>query len=427
MESNFLAKLVRRGDLGLIKEHGITAAHFIEPDAIKIFEYIIQQAEYNSGKSVAEATLRQVFPQFLLPDAPEELSFYIRQLSVAKDNRALIGAITTLRDIQQNNPENPELVKSEALSLIRGLELSSGTDYGISIVETAKEVNEEYDRLKEGSGLLGYPFPWPTLSDATLGIQNSDFNLIAGRPKRYKTWLLLVIADYLHSGQGLRTIVFTKELTESQMRTRIVVLRYRMDWRRYRKGDLTVEEEARLNAGIDEWGVQEDYRVIRISGTGDWAISEMEGHIERLKPDFIGVDGLQLFANSSEWNEMTKLSRSLKQMFSDYELASVCTTQRKQPPPGKKTVAAENSVAYADAFLQDCDNLITIERSDADAAVNQVVLELSASRNGSFVKFSVNTRVAFDFKEKRDLTNNADVFDDIYEKTLDKADSLVSA
>lgn len=425
MENDFIAKLVRTGDLSIVKKQGITSAHMIEPAAIKMFEYILKQAKHNSGRPVSEETLTKLFPEFIFPDTPDELSFYAQQLAVAKDNRSIIETITAARDLQQSHSDDPELVTSEILSLLKKVELTSITDYGLSIIDTADQVGVEYAKLAEGAGLLGYPYPWQVLSEATLGIQKGEFNLLAGRPKRYKTWLLIAITNFLHWSLGLRVLIFTKELTEEQMRTRIVTLGCQIDWAKYREGSLNDAEVVKLEEGLARWKVQEEYTVIRIRSSSSRAISEIEGYVEKFKPDFIGIDGLQLFANSGKWEEMTDLSRDLKQMFLEYNIASVCTTQQKQPPPGKKQIAAENRIAYTDAFFQDCDNLITIEKSEADAATRQVVLSLSASRNSDFVKFSVNTRPAYNFKQKRDLTHNKDGFDDIYEKSLEKADSLV--
>ncbi len=69
------------------------------------------------------------------------------------------------------------------------------------------------DRAKLTAGLTGIPCPWPTINDATGGIQPGDYWLIVGEPApRPRVWLnvlyglvvvgFVVLAVWLAVGRG---------------------------------------------------------------------------------------------------------------------------------------------------------------------------------------------------------------------------------
>lgn len=428
MELEYIACMVATGSLESLKKSGITVEDLIDPDAIKLLKYITDTARHNDGRPASKQTLAKVYPDIVLPEAFESAEFYAQAVMEQRDTRQIVQALLAARTMQQGGVLKPSELVDRIVEEFKSIEIKSRDLSGLSVVENAGSVLEDYNERAEGGGLVGAPYPWSALSEATHGMQKGEFNILAGRPKRFKTWLLLFTADFLHKELGFRVTIFTKELTEEQIMMRVVALRAGVDWDKFLAGKLNDAEYAKLEKQKAHWDVQEAYDVVRIRAVNGDAIMEMESYIEKLKPDFVAIDGLNLFANSWQWEEMTKLSRNLKQMFLNGDYVSLCTTQLKQPPQGKKKIVVdeENSIAYSDAFLQDCDNFMSIRKNSDDEAVRQVVISLPAARNNMGAKLSINTKPAFDFFQKRDLSKEQDDFDAVYEKEANRADKLVS-
>ena len=65
----------------------------------------------------------------------------------------------------------------------------------IDLTKTTHEAKSEYQRVKAGMGMLGIPWPWAKLNEATLGIQPEELIFLYARPKSLKD------ADDVHGTQ----------------------------------------------------------------------------------------------------------------------------------------------------------------------------------------------------------------------------------
>jgi hypothetical protein len=92
--------------------------------------------------------------------------------------------------------------------------------------------------LRDGSGMLGLPWPFPALNDRTPGIMPGNVIYFYGRHKSKKTWLMLVAALHFEA-LGHRVLFFTREMSIEELHWRLACLVLGMTLDDFNKGNIT--------------------------------------------------------------------------------------------------------------------------------------------------------------------------------------------
>ena len=256
-------------------------------------------------------------------------------------------------------------------------------------------------------------------------MQDGDYNVLFGRPKSMKTWVLLHCACHAYNYHNRRVLIYTREMTPDQIRDRCACLLLNIPYSAYRKGKLhefpcpsgrgTLEQ--RFFELVEEMGDDEkickletgyDKGLIITSDREDphgGGVNGLRQKIEDHEPDLICVDGMYLMRNDREnrrsvkWNDQYAISQDMRDVCLDTNRPLLVTTQGNREGKENYEEGTED-VAFADSVGMDCTTLIKIiKKRTEDPEVNELALLIKASREMNMVGFAINGCAAANFDQ----------------------------
>jgi replicative DNA helicase len=202
----------------------------------------------------------------------------------------------------------------------------------ISIKPILEENFEKLDALhkdKEKS-LRGVRTGFVDLDYKLSGMQNSDLLIIGGRPSMGKTSLVLNIAQYVSTKEGIPVGIFSLEMSKEQLVDRLLCAEAHIDSWKLRTGNLSDDDFSRIGhamASLSE-------APLFIEDSAGTTVLEMRAKARRLQSEhglgLIIVDYLQLMSGSkteSRVQEISEISRSLKGLARELNVPVVVLSQ----------------------------------------------------------------------------------------------------
>lgn len=200
---------------------------------------------------------------------PEEgdetnLSFLVEQLHQRAIYRALKYGTTKITEAIEADKQDEAV--SEVLRLAEHLKTRRFAQSALrSLSQVAPEVLEMYERTKRGE--TGIPYPWPTMTQMTMGLWPQTLTFFVARPGVGKTWTAVNIA--LNAWlQGHRVLFVSPELGRVELGERILSMHGRFPY-----GDM-------VQATLGDHGGEKKLRAL---------VDELV-HSERAQKDFIILD-----------------------------------------------------------------------------------------------------------------------------------------
>jgi len=196
-------------------------------------------------------------------------------------------------------------------------EVTAGLDQGEKEVwpwqDLALQEHAKLQKLKTCGGLLGVTSGYLDLDYRTLGFQNGDSIILAGRPGMGKTALGLNIC-YRAARSGVPTGFLSLEMAKEQLTQRLLSVIGRIDHHRLRKGALSPEEEHKLEEALQETNKLPLY-ILERSHLTPQTLRSCCRKLYRLGVRLVVLDYLQLMnvpGERSREQEIACISRSIK-------------------------------------------------------------------------------------------------------------------
>jgi replicative DNA helicase len=209
------------------------------------------------------------------------------------------------------------------------------------------------------------------LDRMTAGLQPGDLVVLAARPSMGKTAFALNIGEYVAVQEGLPVVVFSMEMSASQLALRMVGSLGRIDQQRLRTGALRDEEWTRLTESVGSLSKTSMF----IDETPALNPSELRARARRQarqcgRLGLIVVDYLQLMSGSSsnEENRATvigEISRGLKALAKELQCPVIALSQLNRSVESRTDKRPMMSdLRESGAIEQDADVIMFIYRDD---------------------------------------------------------------
>ena len=219
-------------------------------------------------------------------------------------------------------------------------------------------------------GLSGLPTGYRDLDRMTSGWQNSDLIIIAARPAMGKTAFVLSMAKNMAVDNNLPIAIFTLEMSNVQLIKRLISNVASLEGEKIKSGNLSLEEENRLNSRIRTvFGAP-----LYLDETPGLSISELRTKARRLVREkgvkMIMIDYLQLMNASgqkygSREQEVSTISRSLKALAKELNIPIIALSQLNRSTESredKRPVLSD--LRESGAIEQDADIVCFIHRPE---------------------------------------------------------------
>lgn len=363
---------------GLLPEHFFQDVHrtifsvILDLDAKGQPTDIVTVAERLKGIQGAE----DIGPGYLIElmeSAPvaQNLAFYAK---IVRDNASLRKLIsvcqTTISRATGYDGQVEEFldtIEKQVIDLFAEQDRQGGIAKADSVlIETIQELE---DRLAMAGKPTGVASGFKDLDQITGGFQKSDLILLAARPAMGKTALALNFATHA-AKSGIPTVVFSLEMSKTQLMLRLLAGESRVDSSRIRKGDLTDDELNRLHLaaknisgfplGIDE--------------TGGLSLIELRSRCRRWKKEqglgLVIIDYIQLMSSSGRKSdnrerEIAELSGGLKALAKELQVPVMALAQLNRGPDQRTDHRPKSSdLRESGSLEQDADQIFFVYRDE---------------------------------------------------------------
>lgn len=326
---------------------------------------------------------------------------------------------TQIEDIYEDEitvMEQPEVSLAATISRLTSLQATIQRDTGSDISETIDESWDRYKHRKENKGALGLPWPWAPLQRETNGAQSGSYNLIYARPKQQKTFVLLKCIKHWVKYCKRKVLLITREMSKEQLQDRLFCLWAEVEYRLFRNGSLTLQEEEKLLRAKAEIKRTGKVIVETVETYGAEAASEVSALADQYgleEDDVVAVDGIDWFALEERWESLRAFSKGIKKLAlggkvngqTRRALILIATGQGNQKFTKDQNADAGKEMSGGDGAIRDCDLALKLQfnRDEKD-----VTIDIAAIREGDSVRFVINAIPCVDYSLKYSTDPDAD-------------------
>ena len=276
------------------------------------------------------------------------------------------------------------------------------TDDALATVDRAESIvydHAQFERLellsKEKSEVTGLATGFDDLDRLTAGLQRQNLVIIAARPSMGKSGLALGISEYVAIDKRKPVLLFSLEMSKSEIVNRMLSSQARIDSARLRTGRL---EDVHWRALGEALGRMSD-APLYIDDTPSITMLEIRAKARRLKQrvglELVVVDYLQLMSSNKRTenrvNEVAEFSRGLKMLAKELDVPVIALSQLSRQPESRTDKRPMLSdLRESGSIEQDADIVSFIYRDevyDADSPDKGIAeLIVAKHRNGAVGK-----------------------------------------
>jgi len=249
--------------------------------------------------------------------------------------------------------------------------------------------------MKKGE-LTGVSSGFKDLDQLTFGFQKQEMIVLAARPSMGKTSLALNMAEAAampKKGTPVTTLVFSLEMSSSQLALRMLCARAKVNMKLLRDGLLSKngEEQQNLLKAADEFSKSAIY----IDDSSHLTIMELRAKARRLHSrhplGFIVVDYLQLLSPTDpkvpREQQVAEMSRGLKALAKELDVPVLVLSQLNRAAEKENRSPKLSDLRESGSIEQDADVVLMLARpKDADekfqVAADSAELIVAKQRNG---------------------------------------------
>ena len=358
----FLSQVILDQDMMAAVNAGITSEFFRDERYRQVYEFLTDHwTRY--GTPADEDVVHSAFPTLKWKPQRQPIGYLIEQMRLDRKFVVITQGMTAAAEfIPDERPDEMMGALQEAMIQAR-LETSNSLD--LDFTQSRLAIEELLMERMQNPGLLrGITTGFDGINFVTGGFQPEQFVVLLGTPKSFKSATLLAMALAAHREAAVPLFIGF-EMSNVEQTDRLVSLLSGVSLTRIMRGTLTQREFEAVSRALK---TVEEMRPFLFStdiqaGT---TVSGIQAKIMEYSPDVVFVDGAYLM-QSEQANvipgspqAMTDISRSLKRMAQSQRIP-VCVTTQASLSRSKGGLSL-NSAMYTQAWGQDCDVMLGVER-----------------------------------------------------------------
>lgn len=286
--------------------------------------------------------------------------------------RSLIDVAHEITEHAYDESGDTATVLDHAEKSIYAIGNASATHKFIPIGDKVDDAWERIETLsKNEGGIRGVPTGFPDLDSLTSGLHKSDLIILAARPSMGKTSLALDIARNAAVKHDVPVGIFSLEMSSEQLVDRMLSAESFINSWKMRTGAIRAEEDfSKIRDALETLSKAPIY----IDDKPAQNILSMRAVARRLKRErgigLIIVDYLQLMAptntkaSDSMVQQVTEISRSLKQLAREIEVPVIALSQLSRAVEQRGGKPRLSDLRDSGSIEQDADVVMFIHRED---------------------------------------------------------------
>jgi replicative DNA helicase len=329
---------------------------------------------------------------------PANARYYAEVVSRLATYRRLISAASKVAAVGYRAQEELAEALDEAEDAVFTVGQRKRRESIKPIQELMESTFEDLEKIAEGKMDTGVKTGFTDLDELTMGLQPSDLIIIAARPSMGKTSLALNIADHVAVEEGIPLVIFSLEMSASELTKRMLCSRARVNSQKLKSSFKDDDVWQRLSDAAGELTSAS----IFIDDNADIGIMELRSKIRRLTAQhdigLVIVDYIQLMASDrrleNRVQEIASISRGLKIMGRDFNIPIIAVSQLSREPEKHNRPPILSDLRESGAIEQDADLIFFIHREevrdrDNDEVRGRAKINLAKHRNGPTDSFEL--------------------------------------
>jgi len=367
-------------------QHLFASMETLNDKELPIDEEFLRKELTNKGKFDEVAML-----EVLSSNPITNTKAYVKEIKSYANKRNLITLATQIKKLTiEDDLDVTDVMDRVEQKLYEITQDSVSEDFKESkqiTVDTLKEI----ERLKElgNSKLIGVDTGFKNLNDKTSGFGKGDLVIIAARPAMGKTAVVLNMAlKAIERNEGVA--FFSLEMPAEQLMLRMLSAKTSIPLQALRVGNLRDDEWGRLTEAMDELGQKKLF----VDDGGYATIHHVRSKLRKLKSQhpeisMAIIDYLQLmsgdskFGNGGRQQEISEISRGLKQLARELEMPILALSQLNrglESRDNKRPMLSD--LRESGAIEQDADIILFVYRDDVYREAKEKEKEMKAKAEG---------------------------------------------
>ncbi len=298
--------------------------------------------------------------------------------------------------------EVDEMVDKAQAEVYAVTERRTSEDY-IQLSTLLPQALDEIDAIAKGIGVEGVRSGFKDLDALTHGFHPGNMIVLAARPAMGKSTLGLDIARHASIHNGLTSVIFSLEMSKSEITMRMLASEARVGLNNIRAGTLSDDEWSRLARRMGEISEAPMF----IDDSPNLSMMVIRAKARRLKQrhnlKIIVIDYLQLMSSGKKvenrQQEVSDFSRQLKLMAKELNIPVIAISQLNRSPEqrsDKKPMLSD--LRESGSIEQDADVVILLHRDDMYDQQNrsgEADLIVAKHRNGPTRTITISAQLHY--------------------------------
>ena len=368
----FLSKVILEEEIKEAVNAGITSSFFRDERYQRVYEFMLEHWSQH-GTAPDKEVLHQAFPAMTWKAQTQALSYLIERMR--QDRKLVVVSQALVASVDFMHEEKPDEIMdllAQALMTAR-LETSPARDIDVTkIWSTFEQVL--LDRMDNPGALRGISTGFEGIDFVTGGLQPEHFIVMFGTPKSFKSATLLAMALAAHEQAKVPLFVGFEMSSQDQL-DRLASLISGVGLSKIIRGSLSAKEYKHVQQAMRRIEAMRPF-LFSTDITAGSTVTSIQAKIIDYQPDVVFVDGAYLM--QSEMKDvlqgspqaLTDISRSLKRLAQSQKVP-ICVTTQATLTRSRGGLSLQSGM-YTQAWGQDCDILLGVERSRPEHPEEQV-------------------------------------------------------
>ena len=322
VEHKLIYRSIRR-----LRDHGN------EVDTVTLIESLTNDPDISSLSNFNQ----NEYIKKLASDTPGTANF-LSYTDIVKQTSSLRKLISTASDISSIAKESDSFeiegafseAENKLINLRDSIERKKGPVLAKDLIKPVYDNIE--DNLNSTTPLIGHSTGFRDLDKMTLGLQNGDLILVAGRPSMGKTAFgLSIAASFIEN--NIPSVFYSLEMSSRSVMYRIISILSKVELKRiFQAKELTDSDFEKIGKAV-ELIEKSNFFIDDTSALSPSEILSRSRKLKREQPELglIVIDYLQLMkadqSNPSRVNEISEISRATKALAKELDIPVIALSQ----------------------------------------------------------------------------------------------------
>lgn len=317
--------------------------------------------------------------------------------------RRLVEAGTKIAQLGYTTEGDVDDIVDQAQAEVYAVtERRASEDY-VQLATLLPQALDEIEAIQKGVGIEGVKTGFTDLDQLTHGLHPGNMIIIAARPAVGKSTLGLDIARHASIHEGKTSVIFSLEMSRSEITMRMLSAEARVGLNNIRAGALSDGEWSALARRMGEISAAPLF----IDDSPNLSMMEIRAKARRLKQrhdlKLIVIDYLQLMTSGkrveNRQQEVSEFSRQIKLMAKELDVPVVAISQLNRSPEqraDKKPMLSD--LRESGSIEQDADVVILLHREDMydkQSRPGEADLHVAKHRNGPTDTIKLSAQLHF--------------------------------